>query len=349
MERPGALPRLQRHPEQPADALARGHRPRERVPHAVQQQQRQHVRLPGPPALLRAPDAAGSALRERRLDHHPCGVVRGQAPQLPERRRPPSGRELLVHRPALRRAALRGGAGRRRRAEQPGRAAQEPPGPGRGDRQRKARAADELLPDRPEREDRPRRHRAAGPRPERALLLARLQEALHRQHREGAGRPGSRRQGRHPRLRCRERQQALQPEALLGLHGRRREVRAGRRPLRRRRQPLGVEQRGTLRRLQRRPRLHAGGQADRTHPAPGDLRQRLLRRARSGTACSWPAASPCTPSTSTRRGPRPARPRNIQIGIREPGAPPRAPGSRSPHPRAPPTPSRGARRSRRPP
>ena len=96
---------------------------------------------------------------------------------------------------------------------------------------------------------------------------------------KGPGDTGPGRQGRHPRLRRRERQQALQPEALLRLHGGRRQVRAGRAALRRRRQRVGVEQRGPLRRLQRRPRVHAGGEADRPHPAPGDLRQRLLRRA----------------------------------------------------------------------
>ena len=39
------------------------------VPHAVEQQQRQHVRLPGPAALLRARHPAGRPLRARRLDH----------------------------------------------------------------------------------------------------------------------------------------------------------------------------------------------------------------------------------------------------------------------------------------
>ena len=170
-------------------------------------------------------------------------------------------------------------------------------GPGGGNRQHEARAADQLLPDRSERKDRPRRHRAAGPRPERALLLARLQEALHRQHRQGSGRYRRGRQGRHPRLRRRERQQALQPEALLRLHGGRRQVRAGRAALRRRRQRVGVEQRGPLRRLQRRPRVHAGGEADRPHPAPGDLRQRLLRRAEAESPVHGRPASRCTPCT----------------------------------------------------
>ena len=98
LERPGALPRLERHPQQPPAPLARGQRPGQRLPPAVQQQQRQHVRLPGPPALLRAPHAPGRPLRERRVDHRARRLLRGQAPQLAERRRPPPGRELLVHR-----------------------------------------------------------------------------------------------------------------------------------------------------------------------------------------------------------------------------------------------------------
>ena len=67
----GPLPRVERHPEQPAAALDRGRRPRQRVPRAVEQQQRQHLRLPGPAALVRAPHAARGALRARRLgDRH---------------------------------------------------------------------------------------------------------------------------------------------------------------------------------------------------------------------------------------------------------------------------------------
>ena len=81
----------------------------------------------------------------------------------------------------------------------PARPAQEPARPGRGDRRGEAGAADQVLPDRSERAGRPRRHRGPGPRPERALLLPGLQEALRRQHREGAGRHRAGRQGRHVR------------------------------------------------------------------------------------------------------------------------------------------------------
>jgi gluconolactonase len=58
-----------------------------------------------------------------------------------------------------------------------------------------ARAAHQLLPHRPERARRPGGHRGAGARSQRAVLLARLQEALRGQHWQRAGRPGTRRQG----------------------------------------------------------------------------------------------------------------------------------------------------------
>ena len=72
--------------------------------------------------------------------------------------------------------------------------------------------------------------------------------------------------------------------------------------LRRRRQPvvrLGHGQRAT----RRRARVRARRQADRPHRAARALRQRLLRRPRGATACSWPRASPSTRSTSTPRAP----------------------------------------------
>ena len=66
---PGTLPRLERHPERSAAALHRGRRPRDGVPQAVEQQQRQHVRLPGASGLVRARGRRVVALRARRLDH----------------------------------------------------------------------------------------------------------------------------------------------------------------------------------------------------------------------------------------------------------------------------------------
>ena len=169
VERPGPLPRLERHPQQPAAALARGRRPRERVPHAVEQQQRQHVRLPGAPALVRAPDAPRRPLRARRLDHGDRRHVRRQAAELAERRRPAPGRQLLVHRSAVRRPALRGRARRGRRAEQP--AGRLKPRLGQAAR-RSATHKRELphgrLPRRSERPRRPGRRRGPGARSQRA-------------------------------------------------------------------------------------------------------------------------------------------------------------------------------------
>ena len=63
----------------------------------------------------------------------------------------------------------------------------------------------------PVRPHRPRGDRGAGARSQRPLLLARLQEAVRRQHRQGTGRHRAGRQGRHLRVRRRRRQQALQP------------------------------------------------------------------------------------------------------------------------------------------
>ena len=51
---PGSVSGLERHPQQPADALAGRRRPRHGVQIAVEQQQRQHLRSSGAPTLLRA-------------------------------------------------------------------------------------------------------------------------------------------------------------------------------------------------------------------------------------------------------------------------------------------------------
>ena len=124
VERAGPLPRVERHPEQPPAPVDRGQRARQRVPHAVEQQQRQHLRLPGAPALLRARHPARGALRARRLGEPHRGDVQRQAAQLAQRRGAASGRQLLVHRPALRGPALRGHGGRGGRAREHGGPAQ---------------------------------------------------------------------------------------------------------------------------------------------------------------------------------------------------------------------------------
>ena len=86
VERSRPLPGLERHPEQPAASLDCGRRPGDRVSQPVGLQQREHLRLRGPPGLLRARGAPCGALRAvRRSDGH-RRFVRGQAAELAQRR-----------------------------------------------------------------------------------------------------------------------------------------------------------------------------------------------------------------------------------------------------------------------
>ena len=87
---------------------------------------------------------------------------------------------------------------------------------------------------------------------------------------------------------------------------RRRELPHRRHPRRRPRQPLVLEQRRAQRRLQRRDRLEFGRRPARPHPARRRSAPTSRSADRSATGCSWPRASRCTLSTSTRRAPRPA-------------------------------------------
>ena len=298
MERAGALPGLERHPEQPAAALARGRRPRQRVPHAVEQQQRQHLRFPGPAALLRAPDAPRRALRARRLDHRHRRRVQRQAAQLAERRRAASGRQLLVHRSAVRRPALRGHGRRGGRTGQHRRAGSirssgQPP----EHRQLQARAADRRV---------PRRHRAARstwwsartrcPIPNGLCFSPDYKKLYVVSTGKGPGDTGPGGKGDMYVFDVGADNKLSNGKLFSDfmVDG----VKCG---------PDGVRadvdgnlwcssNAGPRRRLQRRHGVDAAGQADRPHPPARSLRQRLLRRARSATACSWPRASRCMPS-----------------------------------------------------
>ena len=281
VERPGPLPRLERHPQQPPAALARGRRPRQRVPHAVEQQQRQHLRLPGPPALLRAPHPPRRALRARRLGHRDRGLVQRQAAQLAQRRRAASRRQLLVHRPALRRPALRGRARRAGRAQQRARAGSSRASASRRrSATRKRELPTSVL---------PRRSRAAAstsssprsrcPIPTASCFSPDYKKLYVASTGKGPGRHGAGRQGRHVRVRRRRRQQALQRQKLFtdfmvdgvkcGPDGVRCDVdgnvwcssNAGR----------AVGYSGVT-------VWTPGGQAHRPHPPARGLRQRLLRR-----------------------------------------------------------------------
>ena len=69
---------------------------------AVRLQQRQHLRLRGPAALLRARPAPRVPLRARRHRHRHRRQVQRQAAQRAERHRRASRRRHLVHRPGLR-------------------------------------------------------------------------------------------------------------------------------------------------------------------------------------------------------------------------------------------------------
>ena len=218
-----------------------GRRSCQRVPHALEQQQRQHLRLPGPADLLRASHAARRPLRARRLDHRDRRQLQRQATQLSQRRGASSGRQHLVHRSALWRPALRGRARRGGRTEQCGGTPQSASLASRPDSSGYKRE----LPTNCYRWD------PSGkldivvtedqvPDPNGILFSPDYQEALRHQHRQGARRHRPRRQRRHLGLRRRRRQQALKPEALHRLRGRRREVRSGRHALRRGRQRLGA-------------------------------------------------------------------------------------------------------------
>ena len=188
------------------------------------------LRLPGPADLLRAPDPARGPLRARRLDHGHRRLLQRQAAQLAQRRRPPSGRQLWFTDPPYGGQLYEGDARRRRRPEQRGRARSTT---GSASRPGSATFKRELPTNcyrvGPERPARPRRHRRPGAGPERPLLLARLQEAVRRQHRQGAGRHGPGGKGDVYVFDVGGRQQAVEPEAVQRLHGRRRQVRPGRR------------------------------------------------------------------------------------------------------------------------
>ena len=158
VERAGALSGVERHSEQPADALARGRRPRQRVPHAVEQQQRQHVRFPGPAALLRAPHAARGALRARRLGR-PSSPTRSRASGSTRRttscRIPTAATGSPIRPMAASSTKARRMSPAARATRRPAQSAHRPAA---GHRRRPARAADQLLSRRSERARRPRRH-----------------------------------------------------------------------------------------------------------------------------------------------------------------------------------------------
>ena len=165
VERRRPLSGLERHPEQRADALDRGRRPRHGVSQSVRQQQRQHVRLRGPAALVRARRPARRALRADGRVTVIAEKFKGKRLNSPNDIVVHPGRRHLVHRSDLRHRGNYEGF-KARAGDEGGRLS-------RGS----ARAASRKVTDDVE-------------RPERHLLLARLQEALHRRHRRAARHQG---------------------------------------------------------------------------------------------------------------------------------------------------------------
>ncbi len=156
LERRRSLSPMERYSEQSTDALDRGRRPCQRVQDAVKQQQRQHVRFPGTPAFLRTRHAARRALRARWVGDDHRFALRGQAAEFAQRRRAASRRQLLVHRSALRRTALRRNGRCIRWTRQQGGPPQPEDRPAAGSRQLQARVAHERLPRGQEGQDRSR-------------------------------------------------------------------------------------------------------------------------------------------------------------------------------------------------
>ena len=286
----------------------------QRLPHAVEQQQRQHLRLPGPPDLLRASDPARGPLRARRLDHRARRLLRTASGST----RPTTSfpiRTAASGSPTRPTAASSTRAPRR--AWRPSNAAgriNPKLGQPAGIRHQ-AGAADPSLSVGSERQARPGGHRGAGAGPERPLLLARLQEAVRRQHGQGSWRHREGGKGDIFVLDVGSDNKLANQKAVHRLHGRRRQLRPRRRALRRLRQPLGLEQCRPRRRLQRRDRLEPGRPSCSAASACPRSAATSASAAPSATGCSWPAASRSTPSTPPPRGRRPAD-RAAHVGLR---------------------------------
>ena len=309
LERAGPLSGLERHPEQPADALARGRRPRQRVPPAVEQQQRQHLRLPGPAALLRAPDPAGRALRARRLGHVLADSFEGKRLNSPNDvvahpdgsywfTDPPYGGQLYEGAPDA-----AGGP-----SNPPGQLNPrlgQPAGVGNG----QARAADQrATASTPAGASTSSSPRTRCPIPNGLCFSPDYKRLYVASTGKGPGDTGPGGKGDIYVFDVGSDNKLSNRQALHRLHDRRRQVRPRRPALRRRRQSLGVEQCRPRRRLQRRHRLDPDGQADRPHPPAGGRAATSPSAAPSATGCSWPRASRSTPSTSAPRAPRRAKP-----------------------------------------
>ena len=192
----GPVLRVQRRAGQHAVSAAVGRSAGDAVPQAVEQQQRQLVRFPGAPAFDRGLLPPRGALGARRHDDGDRRPVRRQAAELAERSGAASGRQHLVHRSAVWRPRCPR-AIRTRRAARPIRrvcsiraSARANAGAIGGKKRRTAERGVSLG---SERAARPGDHRGPAQGSQRHLLLARLQDAVRDQHRQGAGRQPRRR------------------------------------------------------------------------------------------------------------------------------------------------------------
>ena len=199
--------------------------------------------------------------------------LRRQTAELAERRRAASRRQLLVHRSAVRRPALRRRARRAGRTEQRARVC--------------CASASVKRPASATRSASCRRTSIASRRT--AASRSRSPPTTCRGRRTGSrSRPTTRSSTSSAAATCTSATSpttaASRRQAVRRLHDRRRRLPHRRRPRRRLRQPLVLEQRRAQRRLQRRHGVEPGRHAARPHSPAGGLRERRVRRAEAQPA-----------------------------------------------------------------
>ena len=262
------------------------------------------------PVFVRAPQSTRGALRARRLGDDHRGLFNGK------RLNSPNdvvrlGRQLLVHRPAVRRAVLRGHGRRCRGPDQRDRRVERR----RASRRSSAASSASFrrgLPGRQERHAGRGHHEDTVPDPNGLCFSPDYKKMYVASTGQGPGDTGPGGKGDMSRADLERRQQADQ-SALLRPHGRRRQLRPRWLARRHLRQPLVLQQCWPERRLQRRhvwdPRASCSGasgcpKSSATSPSA----------ARSATASSWPAARRCTRCTPVRKALRRAEaPRGIAV------------------------------------
>ena len=188
VEQPGTIPAVERYPEQPSDALARRRRPGDGVPEPVEQQQRQHVRSQG-----RQLSCEHLTRRVVRYEHDGSITVIADAFQ---GKRLNSPNDVAVHHdgsiwftdPPYGGQLYEGAPDASGGPTQSLRSIEFESRSAGGNRHVQARTADQRVSRRSERPHRSGHHGRSGARSQRHRVLARFQEALRREHREGPGR-----------------------------------------------------------------------------------------------------------------------------------------------------------------